>query len=81
MPESKARRGGLEAVLAEKMEADTDFAKEVAKLVEEAEVERGPVFDQRGQTVHGPQTNIAGSVRGPVFSGSFAGPVNIEKPE
>ncbi len=26
-------------------------------------------FDQRGQTVHGPQTNIAGDVHGPVYSG------------
>ncbi len=28
-------------------------------------------FDRRGQTVHGPQTNIAGNVNGPVLSGSF----------
>ena len=35
------------------------------------------VFDQRGQTVHGPQTNIAGDVHGPVLSGSFAGPVAV----
>lgn len=34
-------------------------------------------FDQRGQTVHGPQTNIAGEVKGPVLSGSFQGPVNV----
>jgi Caspase domain len=36
-------------------------------------------FDQRGQTVHGPQTNIAGDVNGPVLSGVFSGPVNIGK--
>lgn len=35
------------------------------------------VFDQRGQTVHGPQTNIGGDVQGPVLSGSFAGPVAV----
>lgn len=34
-------------------------------------------FDQRGQTVHGPQTNIVGDVNGPVFSGVFNGPVKI----
>ena len=31
--------------------------------------------DQRGQTVQGPQTNIAGSVQGPVLSGQIDGPV------
>ena len=35
------------------------------------------VFDQRGQTVHGPQTNIAGDVHGPVLSGQFGGPVTV----
>ena len=35
------------------------------------------VSDQRGQTVHGPQTNIAGDVQGPVLSGQFGGPVAI----
>lgn len=34
------------------------------------------VFDQRGQTV-GTQTNIAGNVHGPVFSGKFEGPVAV----
>ncbi len=34
-------------------------------------------FDQRGQIVHGPQTNIAGDVHGPVFSGEFRGPVAV----
>jgi hypothetical protein len=47
---------------------------------QEPEIEPEPgawsrVFDQRGQTVHGPQTNIAGNVHGPVFSGQFSGPV------
>jgi len=31
--------------------------------------------DQRGQEVHGPQTNVAGDVSGPVLSGAFQGPV------
>jgi hypothetical protein len=35
------------------------------------------VLDQRGQSVAGPQTNIAVSVAGPVLSGSFQGPVNV----
>ena len=35
------------------------------------------VFDQRGQTVYGPQTNIAGDVHGPVLSGQFGGPVAV----
>jgi hypothetical protein len=32
-------------------------------------------FSQQGQVMHGPQTNIAGDVDGPVFSGQFQGPV------
>jgi len=32
-------------------------------------------MDQRGQTVQGHQTNIAGGVQGSVFSGQFSGPV------
>lgn len=34
-------------------------------------------FDQSGQVVHGPQTNIAGNVHGPVLSGEFLAPVQI----
>ena len=76
MPDSKARQGALQAVLAEKMEDDPDFAKTVQKLADALQKgSAGSVFDQRGQTVHGPQTNIAGSVKGPVFSGQFSGPV------
>jgi hypothetical protein len=37
--------------------------------------------DQRGQTVHGPQTNIAGPVQGTVFSGTFHGPVATDEGE
>lgn len=33
--------------------------------------------DQRGQDVHGPQTNIAGDAAGPVLSGEFDGPVTV----
>ncbi|MDY7076489.1 MAG: caspase family protein [Chloroflexota bacterium] len=38
-------------------------------------------INQRGQIVHGPQTNIAGDVEGPVLSGSFAGPVAVGEGE
>ena len=49
---------------------------------EEPQIEPEPgawrtMFDQRGQTVHGPQTNIAGDVHGPVLSGQFGGPVTV----
>jgi hypothetical protein len=67
-------------VLAEKMEADSDFAEKVQKHMDE--VQKGSArtaFDQRGQTVHGPQTNISGNVRGSVLSGTFSGSVNTEK--
>lgn len=37
------------------------------------------VFDQRGQTIHGTQTNIAGDVHGPVFSGDFKGPIMLDQ--
>ncbi len=48
----------------------------------EPEIEPQPgvwtvALDQRGQTVHGPQTNVAGDVHGPVFSGAFQGPVAV----
>jgi hypothetical protein len=51
-------------------------------LTQEPEIEPEPgawskVFDQRGQTVQGSQTNIAGTVQGPVMSGTFSGPVSI----
>jgi hypothetical protein len=80
-PDSKGRQSALEEVLAEKLEADPDFAEKLQKLVDE--VQKGAAtrtaFDQRGQTVHGAQTNIAGNVQGPVFSGTFSGPVNTDK--
>jgi hypothetical protein len=34
-------------------------------------------FDQRGQTIHGSQTNIRGDVSGPVLSGQFNGPTAV----
>lgn len=37
----------------------------------------GSIFDQSGQTVHGSQTNIAGSVQGVVMSGNYSGTINI----
>ena len=79
-PEAEGRQSALKEVLAEKMEEDPDFAKKVQKLVEELQKGGGrTIFDQHGQTVHGPQTNIAGDVKGQVFSGTFSGPVNIDK--
>jgi len=49
---------------------------------EEPQIEPEPgawrtMFDQRGQTVHGTETNIAGDVHGPVLSGQFSGPVAV----
>jgi hypothetical protein len=80
-PEAEGRQSALKEVLAEKIEADPDFAEKVQKLVDE--LQKGSasrtVFDQRGQTVHGPQTNIAGNVSGSVLSGTFSGPVNTDK--
>ncbi len=76
-PDSKARQAALQAAIAEKMEDDADFAEEIQRLVETIKKEgAGSVFDQRGQTVHGPQTNIAGGVQGAVFSGQFNGDAN-----
>ena len=75
-PESKARQVALKEVLAEKMEGDSDFAEKVQKLVDDVQKASSRMaFDQRGQTIHGPQTNIAGNVKGSVFSGQFSGPV------
>jgi hypothetical protein len=36
-------------------------------------------YDQRGQTIHGPQTNIVGDVNAPILSGVFSGPMNIDE--
>ncbi len=77
-PDSKARQTALQAAIAEKMEDDADFAEEIQRLVESIKKEgAGSVFDQQGQTVHGPQTNIAGGVQGTVFSGQFKGPLSM----
>ncbi|MBP7069789.1 MAG: hypothetical protein KBA97_01810 [Methanothrix sp.] len=76
IPDSEERQGALKSVLAEKMKADPDFAEKVKKLVDEAgKAQAGMVFDQRGQTVQGPQTNI-GEANAPVFSGNI-GTVNF----
>ena len=80
-PDSKGRQSALEEVLAEKMEDDPVFADELQKLVDE--VQKGAAtrtaFDQRGQTVHGAQTNIAGNVSSPVLSGNFSGQANTDR--
>lgn len=79
-PEAEGRQSVLKEVLAEKLEEDPDFAEKVQKLVESAQKERAKTtFDQRGQTVHGSQTNIAGNISGSVLSGTFSGPVNADK--
>jgi len=49
-------------------------------FAQEPEIEPEPgawnvVFDQRGQTVYGPQTNNTGNVQGSLLSGQFSGPV------
>ena len=49
---------------------------------EEPQIEPEPgawrtMFDQRGQTVHGSQTNIVGDVYGPVLSGQFGDRITI----
>ncbi len=80
-PDSKGRQSALEEILAEKLKADPDFASKVQRLVDELQKGGGSktTFDQRGQTVHGAQTNIAGNVKGPVLSGNFSSPVNTDK--
>jgi hypothetical protein len=81
-PEAEGRQSALKEVLAEKLEGDPDFAEKVQRLVDQ--LEKGgarAVFDQREQTVHGSQTNIAGNVSGSVLSGTFSGPVNTDKPK
>jgi hypothetical protein len=77
-PDSKIKQAALQAAIAEKMEDDAGFAEEIQRLVDAIKKEgTGSVFDQQGQTVHGPQTNIAGGVQGTVFSGQFKGPLSM----
>lgn len=79
-PQSKARVALLEEEIAKKMKEDPDFAAKVEKQVDEVQQGgRKITFDQRGQTVHEPQTNIAGNVSGTVLSGTFRGSVNMDK--
>ena len=80
-PESKERENALKGLLAEKMEEDPNFAEELSRLVDRAQKEKAAaVFDQRGQSVDGNQTNI-GEANAPVFSGTFSGPVNVDESE
>lgn len=68
--------------MAEKLEADPAFSARVQKLVDELQKDgTKTAFDQRGQTVHGSETNIAGDVKGSIYSGQFSGPVNTDKPK
>jgi hypothetical protein len=71
MPESEDRQSALKGILTEKMEADSGFAEEIKKLLDE--IQKGAasthtIFDQRGQNV-GTQTNI-GNVHGSVNIGN-----------
>lgn len=76
-PEAEGRQSVLKEVLAEKLEDDPDFAEKVQKLVDDVQKERAKtIFDQRGQILHGSQTNIV-EANAPVFSGNFSGPVNV----
>ena len=80
-PQSSARLASLEGEIGKKMKEDPDFAAKVQRLVDDLQKGGGgrTAFDQRGQTVHGSQTNIAGNVNRPVLSGNFSGPVNTDK--
>ena len=70
LPDSEKRQGALEDILVEKMEEDVAFADRLAKLTEEMRNESARAnFDQRGQTVYGPQTNIVGDVKCQVLTG------------
>jgi hypothetical protein len=71
MPESEDRQSALKGILTEKMNADSDFAEEIRKLMDEMPKDTASIhvaFDQRGQTV-GTQTNI-GNVQGAVNIGN-----------
>jgi hypothetical protein len=81
-PNSEDRQIALKSILAEKMEADQNFLGKVTNQLDEIQKEHGSihtVFDQRGQMVHGSQTNISGSVQGNVLSGTFSNHVYTEK--
>jgi hypothetical protein len=78
-PEAEGRQNALKEVLAEKLQADLDFAEKVQEIADEVQKGTGPIFDQRGQMVHGSRINIAGNVSGPVLSGIFSGPVNTDR--
>ncbi len=71
MPESEDRQSALKGILTEKMKADSGFAEEIKKLLDEMQkgaASTHTTFDQSGQTV-GTQTNI-GNVHGSVNIGN-----------
>jgi len=71
MPESEDRQIALKGVLTEKMNADSGFAEEIKKLLDEVSKDAASTqvaFDQRGQNV-GTQTNM-GNVQGSVNIGT-----------
>jgi len=60
IPESEDRQSALKSILTEKMNADSGFAEDMKKLLDEMQkgaASTHTTFDQRGQTV-GTQTNI-----------------------
>jgi hypothetical protein len=55
-------------------------AKSLPFTDEDVKIEPTPgssIFNQSSQTIYGSQTNIAGNVDGPIFSGTFQGPVRV----
>jgi hypothetical protein len=77
-PNVESRQSALEEILAEKMLEDQDFAEKMRLILDELQNDgTRSLFDQRGQTVNGPQTNI-NKANAPVFSGIINGSVNIE---
>lgn len=78
-PNVERRQSALEEVLAEKMVEDPDFTEKMRLILDELQnYGTQMLFDQHGQTVNGPQTNI-NEANAPVISGIINGPVNIEK--
>jgi nucleoside phosphorylase len=82
---------GISDLIEKKSETDSEGWQDVAakrasvfafKILSKVSCERLPekvssIFDQRGQTVNGPQTNIYGDAKGAILSGTFSGSVGI----
>lgn len=73
-PEAEGRQSALKEILAEKIDADPDFAEKMCKFAGEMQKEvNQTIFDQHGQTLFGSQTNIAGDFHGSVNIGDLKG--------